>query len=69
MHIFITNVVVFEQTQPLTTHDVAKFVIQCGHITLFKCNVYDDLKVHNNKGPITPKTKFSYDLSSATCTL
>jgi hypothetical protein len=61
--------VVLEQTQPPTTRDVAKVVIQCGHITLFKCSVYDDLKVHNNKGPIIPKTKFSYDLSSATCTL
>lgn len=59
---------VLKQTQPPTTHDVAKVVIQCGHITLFKCNVHG-LKVHNNKGLITPKTTSSNDLSSATCVL
>lgn len=56
MHIFITNVVVLEQTQPPTTHDVTKVIIQCGHITLFKSKVYGGLMVHNNKGLITPKT-------------
>jgi hypothetical protein len=45
--------VVLEQTQLPTTHDVAKVIIQCGHITQFKCNVYGGLKVHNNKGLMT----------------
>ncbi len=44
---------VLEQTQLPTTHDVAKVIIQCGHITQFKCNVYGGLKVHNNKGLMT----------------
>jgi hypothetical protein len=34
VHIFAINIVVLEQTQPLTTHDVSRVVIEHGHIAL-----------------------------------